>query len=452
MRKDPTGAVARYRLALSETDAGLFDRAEESWRQVLELSGPEDSWQGESLHHLAQVGWQQVLLERAEQAQREGHRDEAVKLLGRAASAEFPAAARVEAVVRQARLWEAAGQPVRAVQAWQTLLADAALRRLTLFRRDMTLPQNAAVFAAKQIADRKVRQVSAQKLQEPGFPSMGVSGPTGLFVREWQTPAEVEERLLPLADEAGASGREVFFVRKDYLVCREGMTGVERWSRPAAGSLCWAGCHGDCVVVAGPDGMFAFAVQDGQLLWEFQTPKCEILPEASLSGFQLVEGRVYCLQGEARLLALDAATGEVLWEHWAPSGRIDPNLPDGRLSPHFYVGNVDQVGPTWILCQTAGRVWCLWGGPGGRTRTLETGETLWSQAPLPLGENRFCLVEGHDQVVLYDAMKGVRLLEAPAGRFLHPDRRTAAGTGTGRSAGRHSPEKLRIRAPASRSA
>ena len=69
MRKDPTGAVARYRLALSETDAGLFDRAEESWRQVLELSGPEDSWQGESLHHLAQVGWQQVLLERAEQAQ-----------------------------------------------------------------------------------------------------------------------------------------------------------------------------------------------------------------------------------------------------------------------------------------------------------------------------------------------------------------------------------------------
>ena len=155
--------------------------------------------------------------------------------------------------------------------------------------------------------------------------------------------------------------------------------------------------------------MFAFAVQDGQLLWEFQTPKCEILPEASLSGFQLVEGRVYCLQGEARLLALDAATGEVLWEHWVPSGRIDPNLPDGRLSPHFYVGNVDQVGPTWILCQTAGRVWCLWGGPGGRTRTLETGETLWSQAPLPLGENRFCLVEGHDQVVLYDAMKGVRL-------------------------------------------
>src|SRR5262249_8551474 len=59
-------------------------------------------------------------------------------------------------------------------------------------------------------------------------------------------------------------------------------------------------------------------------------------------------GRLLCLQGECRLLALDIESGRVLWQCWSPAARLGTNLPGACFSPH-YLATADRV-----LIQSAG--------------------------------------------------------------------------------------------------
>jgi outer membrane protein assembly factor BamB len=387
-----------------------------------------------------------------------------------------PADAPLGALSRRASALAAAGRPAEAVAAWQTVLADDALRCGAL-TDDRRLPQSAAAVAAERIeelirahgrglyapAEDKARTLLAsakgdaaalERLAEqypnaaaagPALLQLGraqedagrwgaaahayrrllrrdptgdereaavaglsrareqerkrcaPAGPTGLappLARAWET----EERLLPLAEDV--PGADALLARGAKLVCRDAATGAERWSRPVAGSPSWAGRCGWLAAVAGPDGAGAVALCDGTPLWELPAPDAVHFADPSLSGFQVVGGRFFCLQGRCRLLAIDAESGRVLWQHWSPAARLGADVPGGRFSPH-YLATAGRV-----LLQFDGRCRLLDARTGALIREVPTEPILWSQAPLPLGEDRAVVVTGRRAVAALDLSSG----------------------------------------------
>ena len=122
-KADPASAAARCELAAAESDAGLGERALASFDRAAELAGDGP------LRAAAIAGKYSALREMARRAEAARRWDEAAAALARAAGEEFPVADRLQALARLAELWEAAGQPERAVAAWQAVLKDARLRR-----------------------------------------------------------------------------------------------------------------------------------------------------------------------------------------------------------------------------------------------------------------------------------------------------------------------------------
>jgi outer membrane protein assembly factor BamB len=238
------------------------------------------------------------------------------------------------------------------------------------------------------------------RLLHPSSFILHLSGKGGVLSRAWQTLDDVEERLLTPLTGSPALEQEVFLVQSRHLVCRDSKTGVERWRQPATWLPFWIAVYNNIVLAAGPDGVQAFALRDGRSAWEFQAPCNTGLSGRVLSEFQLAGSRFFCLQDQARLLALDVASGRVLWERWAPSARLEPSLPDGRFSPHYHADEER------VLIQTAGRAWVLEAGTGRCLRTVDAGELHWPQPPLPLRKDCFCWVQGRDSVVLFDLSQG----------------------------------------------
>jgi outer membrane protein assembly factor BamB len=123
------GALSYYRLALSEIDARQGARALKSLARAESLAGPEEAWQGRRLREVVRTRRHELLLDLAAEAVAAGRWDNAAAFLNEAGDAKFSAAERAEALERLAALWKEAGQPGRAVEVWQGLLADTSLRR-----------------------------------------------------------------------------------------------------------------------------------------------------------------------------------------------------------------------------------------------------------------------------------------------------------------------------------
>src|SRR5262249_41744059 len=90
-------------------------------------------------------------------------------------------------------------------------------------------------------------------------------------------------------------------------------------------------------VLGGPAGIASLSLSDGRLLWDYPAPRLEgKRPE--LSAFRLASGRLFFLQENLQLFALNAATGQVLWTRWASSAFLRHPDQTGSLGPDFKVG------------------------------------------------------------------------------------------------------------------
>jgi hypothetical protein len=100
-----------------------------------------------------------------------------------------------------------------------------------------------------------------------------------------------------------------------------------------------------------------------------------------LTDFHLVGGRLFLVQGERRLFALDAAAGDVLWARRAPGSGLRQPYPDGRF------WHVSPASDDVILVQTSGgRRWLLDAAAGRLLHDDPTSPEPWPRDPLRLPE------------------------------------------------------------------
>src|SRR5579884_1729882 len=120
-RAHPESATARYRLALAEAATGQDAAAWESFLRAGRLARPQDRWQGKPIKAAASAARHELLLAGAEEAAEQRAWEHAAKLFRRGASTEFTTVERVAAVAGLAQMWQTAGKPQQAVEAWQTV-------------------------------------------------------------------------------------------------------------------------------------------------------------------------------------------------------------------------------------------------------------------------------------------------------------------------------------------
>ena len=89
----PASAVARYRLAVAQADAGQDADALRNFREAERRAGRADKWQGRPIRELAHARRHALLLDTARRARLEKHWDRAEEALTQAAAAEFDRAA-----------------------------------------------------------------------------------------------------------------------------------------------------------------------------------------------------------------------------------------------------------------------------------------------------------------------------------------------------------------------
>jgi outer membrane protein assembly factor BamB len=167
-------ARAQYRLAQAETDAGNMEEALQRWKRVEATAKPDERLRGKPVKELAQRERHELLLQAAERMQAAQHNEEAAGYFTRAVDPEFSAALRIRALAVQAKGWERANQPARAVLAWQSILSDSSARN-SWVADEKGNPQRASVWAAARI-DKALREhgrsayalVEPQAVQAPG--------------------------------------------------------------------------------------------------------------------------------------------------------------------------------------------------------------------------------------------------------------------------------------------
>jgi outer membrane protein assembly factor BamB/tetratricopeptide (TPR) repeat protein len=160
VRAAPKSARARIDLARSEADAGLTDRALVSFLEAEHLADQEKP----HLRDQARGERQVLLLETASRAAVE-KRWSATETALRDAVALAPSPrARLDALIQAALIWQDAGQPARALPAWQAILNTAELRSLQV--HDPTRTPQPAGSAATQAIGALIEQYG-RSLYEP---------------------------------------------------------------------------------------------------------------------------------------------------------------------------------------------------------------------------------------------------------------------------------------------
>jgi outer membrane protein assembly factor BamB len=253
-----------------------------------------------------------------------------------------------------------------------------------------------------------------QHLQRPTYPTSTTSPPPDLrlpLVHTWRASLSASERWLPPDEStpAGVGLPLLFFVRDAQLTCREAANGKPNWTQELPHAPSWLAQHANLVLIAGPRRIQALRAADGQELWHFQAehwpnhvPCNDTDADANaLSAFRLTAGRLFCLQGGRRLLALDVETGAALWSHWAPGARIGPLGPGGQFYPRYHAD------ADWVVAQTSGGQQLIFESHTGRlAHQLPTGLEPWSQTPVAVQERRVCLVPNAHRVVMLDPASG----------------------------------------------
>lgn len=249
--------------------------------------------------------------------------------------------------------------------------------------------------------------VVMEQLRKPAYRSL--DSPAGLDLkvplrRTWHIP-QGEKPWQLLATEGDHPQRLLFFCQrqptKNTVSCREADSGKERWQQTLSHAVSWMAPDADLAVVAGHDGLTCLRAADGVVQWRWTTDHGIAGLLSGFSHFQHQNSAVYFLEGGSRIVALEVASGRVLWMQWAPAAQLGLPTPRGQ----FYSLNAGTH--SRIVTQTpAGRLIVFDGATGSRLHDLPTSAEPWPRLPVFLDHQRVLIVEDHQQVVLFDLAKG----------------------------------------------
>jgi outer membrane protein assembly factor BamB len=300
------------------------------------------------------------------------------------------------ALVGLARAYERQSCWSAARATWQQLAAEQGDRTVPAIDHDHPVRD----FVSQQLQRRAYRILDRSDRPEPLLP----------LIRAWQSASvsgegqDSERFLAPPGNSWRSAGDECLFsIRDDTVTCWEGLTGKPCWRRALPQQARWVGCFADTVLAATEESVCGLSRSDGVPLWFLNTRFCEPPRNggSALSAFQLAGSRLFFLQDERRLFAVDALDGHVLWTCWAPAGRLRLSLPSGRFRPSFYAGE-DSV----VIQSSAGQWFMLDGRTGQRLRESDHTGQLWPRPPFPLDNRRICVVSDAERLSVLDSRTG----------------------------------------------
>lgn len=403
----PNSAAALLQLARAEADAGHNEQAMRMFRRLEALLGREPKTSAvKKLLTQSLTAKQNVLLAMAQGAAGEKRWKDAENALQRAAAIPLPPRYRLHALLRAAQIWQNAKQTNRANAIWESIRADEGLRSIPMTDRQ---GQPLSLAARADVSRKRDRE--SPKLAYDSRPNVI---PTPPLFRAWHARLKSDEWLLTGWEQCdpdvlltgSADGR---------ITCRLTSTGETNWTQQLPYAPCWAACHTDMILAAGAEGVACLHPNKGQLLWHFPAPVAGRYPHSPsdevrvvldpqppepLTDFRLVAGRLFFLQGQRRLFALNAETGAVLWQRWAPDGSLRLPFPHGCFSSHYHAG------AKTVLVQMPGRRWLLDAATGRQIHRSADSRDLWQRPPLELDERTLCVTADHRTIELLDSQTG----------------------------------------------
>ena len=176
--------------------------------------------------------------------------------------------------------------------------------------------------------------------------------------------------------------------------------GKIRWRTPLSFHPTWADKYGGVIVSAGGGGAAGLRPADGRIIWQYENaPRAD-----TFSNFHLIGGRLCIVQGERRIVMLDAENGRVLWARWAPGARLRQPYPYGRFF-HVFPVNADM-----LLVQTSGgRRWLLDAATGTIVHDAPTASEPWPRSPIVLPDGNVCIIPDAESILLLDPSSGREL-------------------------------------------
>jgi hypothetical protein len=125
----------------------------------------------------------------------------------------------------------------------------------------------------------------------------------------------------------------------------------------------------------------------------------DLFPPGRLSAFHLANGRLFALLDGRALLAFDARTGRILWDHWAAS----PRSLGVMIRPCYYASGRD------VLIQlSSGRLRILNAADGSLRHELASARAPWTADPVATGPRCVVFPEDAEAVTCLDLDTGRR--------------------------------------------
>lgn len=405
----PDSPTALLELARAEVDDGRSADALRTFRRAESKTQDLPASRRKQIIGRLRTEQQALLLEMARRAAGAKRWDEAESAIQQALAVLLPPRGRLHALLRAAQIWLDAGETGRCDSLWEAILSDEQLRQIQVINKNGN-PMSAADSAADHLG---VPSVAATRRGAGKSAPLRVAAKLPLF-RTWHARLGSDEWILEGWRDCNpewlltgsAEGR---------FICRLASTGAIRWQVRLPFAPRWAGCHADTLLAAGEEGVSCLRRDDGQLIWHFPVPAAGRSPGAHraevrvvldpqspepLTAFQLVGGRMYCLQGQRRLFSLNAVTGAILWHRWSPDAELHLPFPRGCFSSCYHVGTET------VLIQASGRRWVLDAANGRQLHHAPDGADLWLHPALELDERTWCVVSDNQHVVLLNAVTG----------------------------------------------
>jgi len=238
------------------------------------------------------------------------------------------------------------------------------------------------------------------------------SSPPWPWQRGWQMALDPGEVLLNCDNRPTLSLPDFFCTARTKpspgLICRAAATGQRRWEAPLPFVPAVLAVAGERIVVGGDQGIVCLQAQGGQRVWAL--PASGIVRSLRLAG-----GRLYWLEGERRLLAVDPGTGVILWTRQAPGVMFTGSQTsswvahsEGRFVPAFQV-----CGQTLLIGTASGRCWLLDTASGVLIRqTPASPEAV--RCPFVLVDDRWAaVVVGRQRLILLELPDGKERWRVP---------------------------------------
>ncbi|MFO0928734.1 MAG: PQQ-binding-like beta-propeller repeat protein [Gemmataceae bacterium] len=310
------------------------------------------------------------------------------------------------ALLTTARTWAAARDRERAAACWRAVLDRPAIRDRTI--DDAGLPQRAGWVAERGWPSSTKRRRARRRLRIGPTPPQGRSATcrcAPLLICAWRLASGACSPSRIVRSSCAGAGE---------VIARSIDGGDVMWRCPLPFTPVWAAGCGGRILLGGEAGLAAVDEVRGERTWVFLAPpggRYPASPDVRVRGdgpsvpftlFHRQADRLIALQGERRLLALDAGTGRVLWQRWAPGAHFEMPSPRGR----FF--HLLPLGADRLLAQASGRLWLLDASTGATCHDRATTVEPWPRPPVVLGADRVSVVTA----------AGLDVIAVPSGRLL----------------------------------